>query len=303
MIQEDSCLPSANVEYNFTCELCDFNCFKQSNFNSHLLTKKHKTHKKEFKNQEIEKKKEIRLNKRNLNTKHVCHCGKRYTFKQGLWVHKQTCEVPQVIKAVVSEPVNNQAVNNSNINNELINIIMDKNKIIEDLKNTINKESQSVNMVEVNNNVKDVTASNLNGETISSATLTQMYNEIKETTKKIKAIEDLFVKKQRRIDYPGENVIYIVTTDNIKKNNIYIVGKTTNLKNRLSVYNKSDEHEVIYYKDCKNEENMNLVETIVLKKLNEYREKANRDRFILPSEKDVKYFCNVVDDVVKFING
>jgi len=301
MIQEDGCLPSTNAEYNFTCELCDFKCFKQSNFNSHLLTKKHKTHKKEFKNQEMEKKKEIRLNKRNLNTKHVCHCGKRYTFKQGLWVHKQTCEVPpQVINSVVSEPVNN-----SNINNELINIIMDKNKIIEDLKNTINKETHPVNVIEVNNNVKDVTASNLYGETISSATLTQMYNEFKETTKKIKAIEDLFVKKQRRIDYPGENVVYIVTTDNIKKNNIYIyiVGKTTNLKNRLSVYNKSDEHEVVYYKDCKNEENMNLAESIVLNKLNKYREKANRDRFILPSGEDVNLFCNVVDEVVKFINS
>ena len=49
--------------------------------------------------------------------------------------------------------------------------------------------------------------------------------------------------------------------------------------NRLSVYNKSDEHEVIYYQECPDEEKMNIVETMVFNKLKEYREQANRDLY------------------------
>ena len=51
------------------------------------------------------------------------------------------------------------------------------------------------------------------------------------------------------------------------------------------MYNKSDEHEVIYYQECLDEEKMNI-ETMVFNKLKEYREQANRERFILPKEKD-----------------
>jgi hypothetical protein len=75
----------------FNCELCNFSCFKQSNYNSHLLTKKHKTRKKEFKIKELQKKKELQIMKKNYESKFLCKCGKKYKFKQGLWVHKQTC--------------------------------------------------------------------------------------------------------------------------------------------------------------------------------------------------------------------
>ena len=34
---------------------------------------------------------------------------------------------------------------------------------------------------------------------------------------------------------------------------------------------------------------MNLIEGMILKKLDNYREKANRDRFILPQEKDISF--------------
>ena len=49
----------------------------------------------------------------------------------------------------------------------------------------------------------------------------------------------------------------MLTTQDHKKRNIYIIGKATNLTERLSTYNKTCDHEVIYYKSCENEENMN----------------------------------------------
>ena len=65
----------------FTCNNCDFKCYKQSNYNKHLLTSKHKNR--------------IQLN--NLETKNakkmfVCEkCNKEYTVRNSLWYHEKNC--------------------------------------------------------------------------------------------------------------------------------------------------------------------------------------------------------------------
>ena len=112
----------------------------------------------------------------------------------------------------------------------------------------------------------------------------KLVTENKLKDQRIKLLEDTYVKKHKREDYPDKNVIYIITTVDHLKNRIYIVGKAKNLKNRLSTYNKTCDHQIIYYKKCVDEETLNLVELNVLKKLKKYQEKANRDRFILPLE-------------------
>jgi len=115
-------------------------------------------------------------------------------------------------------------------------------------------------------------------------------------------LEDAFIKKQQRKDYPEKNVIYMLTTEDNKKKRNYIIGKAKDLKNRLSVYNKTSEHEVVYYKECKSEEDMNIIEGMVLNKLKEYKEKANRDRFVLPIENDIIFFTNIIDLCINFYN-
>ena len=40
---------------------------------------------------------------------------------------------------------------------------------------------------------------------------------------------------------------------------------------------------------------------MVLNKLKKYREKANRDRFKLPLEKDITLFANIINESVKYI--
>jgi len=130
----------------------------------------------------------------------------------------------------------------------------------------------------------------------------KLLDNIKEKDNKIKLLQDTYVKKQRRTDYPCNNVIYILTTEEGKHKRNYIIGKAKNLKNRLSTYNKTSEHEVVYYKECKNEEDMNMIELMVINKLQDYKEKANRDRFILPIEVDITLFTNTIDECVKFIN-
>ncbi len=132
-------------------------------------------------------------------------------------------------------------------------------------------------------------------------------NEEKENTieiknNEIKSLVSGFVKKQVRTVYPQKNVIYLLTTEFHKKNNIYIIGKASNLKNRLSTYNKTCNHEVVYYKSCGKEDLLSVIENMVLSKLNPYREVANRDRFILPPGKNVSFFTNIIDQSIEFFN-
>ena len=82
-----------------------------------------------------------------------------------------------------------------------------------------------------------------------------------------------------------------------------IIGKAKSLTSRLTNYNKTAEHEVIYYKKCKNEEYMNIIERMVLLKLKNYKEIANRDRFILPIDKDITFFTNIIDENINSYNN
>jgi len=78
------------AEY-FHCELCDFNCSKQSNYNAHLLTRKHKI----LTNAD---------NKMPKNAEFICDdCGKIYKYRQSLHVHKRKCSVSKDTIAVIDK--------------------------------------------------------------------------------------------------------------------------------------------------------------------------------------------------------
>ncbi len=130
----------------------------------------------------------------------------------------------------------------------------------------------------------------------------QLNKELEIRENKITTLEKKFKLKQKRSNYSEKNVIYIITNKQNKKENIYIVGSSIDFKKRLGTYNKSCEHEVIYCKSCNNENEMILIEKMVLTKLDKYREQANRDRFILPRDKTVNYFINVVNECVDFFD-
>ena len=109
------------------------------------------------------------------------------------------------------------------------------------------------------------------------------------------------IKKQPRKKFECSNVIYILTTPSLIKDKRYILGKAKNLTNRLSTYNKTEEHEIIFYQECDDEEIMNLLEPLVFKKLEDYREQANRERFILPETKNIDFFIDKIKECVKFL--
>jgi hypothetical protein len=65
-----------NAEW-FFCEVCDFKCSKQSNWNKHISTQKHKIL--------------INPNEINADKKFRCNCGKIYKHMSTLCAHKQKC--------------------------------------------------------------------------------------------------------------------------------------------------------------------------------------------------------------------
>ena len=63
----------------FYCEKCDYVCYKKSDYNKHLSTRKHKRLTNTY--NEVEK---------NPN-EYVCECGKSYKFDSGYYRHKKSC--------------------------------------------------------------------------------------------------------------------------------------------------------------------------------------------------------------------
>ena len=75
---------------NFTCNCCDYNTSRLSQYNRHILTSKHK-------------KLEISTVFNNLSTdfnkkssKFECQCGKIYKERTGLWRHKKVCDFEEL---------------------------------------------------------------------------------------------------------------------------------------------------------------------------------------------------------------
>ena len=131
--------------------------------------------------------------------------------------------------------------------------------------------------------------------------LLQILRDSKITNEKVRSIEQR-IRPNAREQYHGKNFIYILTTPHNTQIRTYIFGKTINLTNRLSTYNKTEEHTVVYYKECKNELVMNSAETAIFSKLDSFRAMKNRERFILPEDKTIEFFTKTVDDCIEFFS-
>jgi len=104
----------------FVCINCDYKCCRKSDYNKHLSTAKHK-------NNDNSLPKTLK--------KYTCSCGKEYSFRQGLYLHKQKCKEN-------IEKTNNTEINDKDLikmlindNKELRNLLIDKCNEKDELKN------------------------------------------------------------------------------------------------------------------------------------------------------------------------
>ena len=125
--------------------------------------------------------------------------------------------------------------------------------------------------------------------------LNESNKKIKGNEQRIKQLENRIISKQSRIKYKERNVIYMVQDEFHKRDRIYVLGKAIDLCERVNTYNKTRDHEVVYYKECNSAQQMALIEKCILYKLDNYREVSNRDRFILPENRNISLFTNVID--------
>jgi hypothetical protein len=98
----------------FFCEICHFTCCKESNYNSHLLTRKHKILTNP--NEKVPK---------NADKIYACDCGKKYKHMSSLCNHKKNC---LGVKNIQTEQTIVTTENNSKLDHEsLIHELMKQN--------------------------------------------------------------------------------------------------------------------------------------------------------------------------------
>jgi hypothetical protein len=125
---------SPKISSKFYCESCDYKCSKQSEYNKHILTAKHKNNDGQ-----------LHKNLQNLQ-KYTCNCGKEYSFRQGLYSHKKKC--------IINEKSNDEEQNNQ-ITPELIMSVLHQNKELQQMlieqNKTIIELSKNSSMTNCNN--------------------------------------------------------------------------------------------------------------------------------------------------------
>jgi len=120
LIQQNNELQKQMTKHveKFNCEICDFKCCKQSNFDKHNITSKHKNNEKKYNlmpkndNKNLDESEQI----------FTCECGSIYKHYSGLWRHKKNCKIKEE--------------NNNSFNKELIMLLIKENS---ELKNIMMK--------------------------------------------------------------------------------------------------------------------------------------------------------------------
>lgn len=68
------------------------------------------------------------------------------------------------------------------------------------------------------------------------------------------------------------------------------------IDNERKIYVQNDPQ-----KECPDEQRMSIVESLVFCKLNQYREQANRERFLLPEDAQVNLFSDTIKNCIEFV--
>jgi hypothetical protein len=131
-----------NLSSKFSCDVCDYNTSKKSNYNNHILSAKHS--------------KAMIINnfKPTLSSGFICQiCSKEYKDNSGLWRHKKKCCIiqPKIVPTVddLSLHDNQQQLVDYLMkeNSEFKQLMIDQNKqMLELAKNAGNNNTKYYNL-------------------------------------------------------------------------------------------------------------------------------------------------------------
>lgn len=115
----------------YHCEKCAFVCTKKSDYERHLLTRKHFCqHHPEYNNGK--KYAILSVETPSKETRHNCKCGKTYKERTGLWKHKQKCTFIEPTEETTTNINNDLVIDLIKENKELKQMLIEQNnKILE----------------------------------------------------------------------------------------------------------------------------------------------------------------------------
>jgi hypothetical protein len=133
---------SQKSPYKFSCNICDYYTSKKTDYDKHVLTRKHSKTTNLFTN--------VDKNSPKVATKiYACDCGKEYTHRQSLYIHKKKCNFTN--NEVTEYDEENKIINeNDPTDKELIMLLIKenselKNMMIEVIKNGTHNTNISYN--------------------------------------------------------------------------------------------------------------------------------------------------------------
>jgi len=160
---------SSNKFQSYTCDECNYNTVRKSQYERHLLTAKHKLLTNTYE-------KVPKSSQKVLNKKHsfICNCGKEYFHRQSLYNHKRKCTYLNDFKnEIVEESDNNNTINN---NTDMIMVLIKQNsefkemlfeqskQIVEQQKENHTLQKQLIDVVKEGKTINNMTNSNNNNQ-------------------------------------------------------------------------------------------------------------------------------------------
>ena len=82
---------SQKSDSKYYCKYCDYGTSKKCNYNTHVLSAKHKRITHDYNMGQKSAKNQPTKSQHVIKEKFICSCGKDYQHRQGLWKHKKKC--------------------------------------------------------------------------------------------------------------------------------------------------------------------------------------------------------------------
>ena len=203
----DNFTPKTPIKFN--CENCLFKCCKQSDWDRHILTRKHKNTDNLLTNTDNNTPKNTEI--------FSCSCGRVYKHRQSLFNHKQKCYFLQKTKMIMDVIKDDKNVQEYLMeqNKLLIEQLSKQNKQLMEQNTKLFEIAQNSNSGTINNTVNNNNKFNINvflNETCKDAiNLSDFVNQIQlsisdlEDTGKLgyaEGISRIFIKNLNDIDLP-----------------------------------------------------------------------------------------------------
>ena len=280
----------------FSCEICNYNTSRKSQFDRHLLTAKHKNNEK-YNHLEL-KSSDFSNNVCNFS----CICGKMYPYRSSLYNHKKKCEFIKNSEANNKSdlilPVTNDENSNEDLKNLVCKLINENNEI----KNSIMKENNELR-AQVSELIPKVGNNNNNNNTINNNQKLNINIFLNEQCKDALNMND-FIKSieisLEQLDYTKKNGLALglsnAIVENMNKLSLYERPMHCTDIKRETLYIKEEDK---WTKDENKEKIKDAIKKASTKNYNALQEWKYKNPDFTNDDLKQEYFSNVISTIGK----